>query len=153
MLKLQTKMDNKQLISELAEKYVLGKLQNEELTTLKDLWAKDDKGLVNEAILFHQTLQSVTLENEESLLQNQCLQWMDEIESKVKRVAAERDDYQHHNAILLGENKELKDELSKQSKMIHELQERLVNSQQILIGKGGEVYAKINGKSSSKKSI
>jgi hypothetical protein len=55
--------------------------------------------------------------------------------------------------VLLGENKELKEELSKQSKMIQELQERLVNNQQILIGKGGEVYAKINGKSSSKKSL
>lgn len=78
---------------------------------------------------------------------------INEIESKIKRVAAERDDYQHHNAVLLGENKALKEELSKQSEMIQELQERLVNSQQILIGKGGEVYAKINGKSSSKKSL
>lgn len=78
---------------------------------------------------------------------------INEIESKVKRVAAERDDYQHHNAVLLGENKQLKEDLSKQSERILELQERLVNSQQILIGESGEIYSKVEGKPSKKKAL
>lgn len=78
---------------------------------------------------------------------------INEIESKVKRVAAERDDYQHHNAVLMGENKQLKEELSKQSELIEALQERLVNSQQILTGKNGEIYAKIGGKTSGKRPL
>ena len=63
---------------------------------------------------------------------------LNEIESKIKRVAAERDDFQHHNFVLLDENKQLKNELSKQSELISELQERLANSQQILTKEDGE---------------
>ena len=76
---------------------------------------------------------------------------INEIESKIKRVAAERDDYQHHNAILLDENKQLKEALSKQSEMIRELQERLVNSQQILTGKISAENADVKEDSSEKK--
>jgi len=65
---------------------------------------------------------------------------INEIESKVKRVAAERDDYQHHNLVLLDENKQLKDELSKQSNLIYELQQRLANNQQILTKEDGENF-------------
>ena len=63
---------------------------------------------------------------------------INEIESKIKRVAAERDDYQHHNFVLLDENKQLKSELAKQSDLIYELQQRLAESQQILTKEDGE---------------
>lgn len=78
---------------------------------------------------------------------------INEIESKIKQVAAERDNFQHHNVVLLDENKQLKSLLSEQSERIQELQERLVNSQQILIGKSGEIYSKVEGKPSEEKTL
>ena len=78
---------------------------------------------------------------------------INEIESKIKRVAPERDGFQDRNFVLLDENKQLKEELSKQSETIRELQKRLVNTQKILIEKSGEIYSRLEGKPSKKKSL
>lgn len=72
----------RQMISELAEKYVLGKLRGEELIVFKELWANDDKGELKEAVQFHQSLKELTTEQEENELHTKFLQWIDEIETE-----------------------------------------------------------------------
>ena len=65
-------------------------------------------------------------------------QQLDNIEQKVRQLAAAMDSLRQQNATLLRENNKLKAELEAQHERIGELTERLTNSQQALAGQRGD---------------
>lgn len=65
-------------------------------------------------------------------------QQLDNIEQKVRQLAAAMDSLRQQNATLLKENNKLKAELEAQHERIGELTERLTNSQQALAGQRGD---------------
>lgn len=75
-------MDNRQNTSELADKYVRGELQGEELSYFKELLAKGENKELKEEILFHRELQLISNQMEEESLQAQCREWEAEFEDE-----------------------------------------------------------------------
>lgn len=76
-------MDNKQvLISDLAEKYVMGRLEGNDLALFKELSKGEDENILKEEILFHQELQRATSDIERTSIENHCFDLIAEIEGR-----------------------------------------------------------------------
>ncbi|MFK7904361.1 MAG: tol-pal system YbgF family protein [Chitinophagales bacterium] len=75
-------MDNRQNTSELAERYVRGELQGEELSRFEELLKSGTDKELKEEVLFHRELQLISNQTEEESIQEQCRQWTAEINAK-----------------------------------------------------------------------